>query len=447
MVTLKTPMTLTMPLHPRFSRVHGLRLALASLCTLALSCSLAAQQAAPLSPSVRTEQAAPVAAPEDSATSTFSEDQLKTLLLSKPLYLRACYLDDALSFNEHGIIAGHPTPGSYTLCGVEIEKIHLSKHKVELLGARYGLHFLGALASEDPSTTIDRVRITPRKKFLRISIDREIVVKPKKIKKTHPSKKTSKNPDKIDALKPVSGAAHRSADSQAKSANLDSQSEDQNPKEEAPSEAEQLHASITAAPEAEKPADPNSVTSTTSPAHAAQLLRNALDRIFAPNLDERMKASMPDFWQLYYQAAAAKTDYRPSNPTVLRQNAVDRKARLITNFEPASNEFAQAAAVAGMALYHTVIGPDGKPSEIAVARPIGFGLDENAVASIRNAHFEPALKNGQPVSVLIDLVVQFRIFSQRTGLKNEPPVADKPTKPVPVPTQTPLLPGPYSRPQ
>ena len=77
---------------------------------------------------------------------------------------------------------------------------------------------------------------------------------------------------------------------------------------------------------------------------------------------------------------------------------------LLTKFEPDSNEFAQASGVAGMALYHAVIGPDGKAAEVAVARPIGFGLDENAVAAIRKASFQPAIKDGKPVPVLLDLV-------------------------------------------
>ena len=58
---------------------------------------------------------------------------------------------------------------------------------------------------------------------------------------------------------------------------------------------------------------------------------------------------------------------------------------------------------AGVAIYHVVVAPDGKPSEIAVGRPIGFGLDENAVASIRKASFQPAIKDGRPVPVLVDL--------------------------------------------
>jgi tRNA A37 threonylcarbamoyladenosine synthetase subunit TsaC/SUA5/YrdC len=63
-------------------------------------------------------------------------------------------------------------------------------------------------------------------------------------------------------------------------------------------------------------------------------------------------------------------------------------------------------------------------------------LDESAVAAIRKAKFEPAIKDGKPVPVLLDLVVQFRIFSKRTDVLSPPEPADKPAEPV--------LPGPYS---
>ena len=89
-----------------------------------------------------------------------------------------------------------------------------------------------------------------------------------------------------------------------------------------------------------------------------------------------------------------------------------------------------------MALYHTVIGADGKPGEIAVGRPIGFGLDENAVDSIRKAKFQPAVKDGKPVPVMLDLVVQFRIYSKRTAVVGGAAGTDKPAGPE--------LPGPYS---
>ncbi|MGD0939422.1 MAG: energy transducer TonB [Terracidiphilus sp.] len=354
-------------------------------------------------------------AQEPSKTGGISEEELKQLLVGKTLYLRGGYLDNTLRFDEHGRLAGHSPEGPYTLSAIEINKIRMTKHIIELQGIRYALRFGGKLAYEDSSTAFDRVRITPKKKAVIITVDREIVVIPKKKKEVKAGKarnKKDQSPATAEpAVQPVSAPAELS-------------------------ETEQLKASIAAAPEAERPADAGGVTTTTSPLHATNLLKEALVNIFASGLDERMIAAMPEFWRLYYEAAAAKTDYRPKDPSVLRQNTVDKKALLLTKFEPDSSELAQANGVAGMALYHTVVGADGKAQEIAVGRPIGFGLDENAVAAIRKASFAPAEKDGKPVPVLLDLVVQFRIFSNRTNVHSEAVLSDKPSEPI--------LPGPYS---
>jgi outer membrane biosynthesis protein TonB len=346
-----------------------------------------------------------------------SEEELKHLLVGKPLYLRSGYQDNTLNFNEHGRLIGHSAQGSYTLSAIQIDKVRLTKRKVELDGARYGLHFVGQLAYEDSSKAVDRVRITPRKKVVKITIAREQVVAPRKKKESGRGKQVQ--PQVAVQAQPPAAAEQTEQTAQGESA---------------PSNSDQPSAVIAAEPG--HPAGPKSGATTTSAAHAAQVLNEALDLIFAPGLDERMMAALPDFWKLYYQAATAHTDYRPKDPSVLRQNTVDSKAKLLTTFEPASNEFAQANAVAGMALYHTVIGGNGQPGEIAVGRPIGFGLDENAVAAIRNAKFEPALKDGKPVPVLLDLFVQFRIYSKRTAVAGQPEPADKAAQPV--------LPGPYS---
>jgi TonB family protein len=444
----------------RFSSTSVRRGAVTCCAALALGLALSAQQPeekqqTPSSDATSpdaAQQSAPPAAPEAAAPAqstaaepilpgAVSEEELKRQLVGKPLYLRSGYLDNTLAFNEHGRLIGHSPQGSYTLSGIQIDKVRLTKHKVELEGARYGLHFVGQLAYEDPSKAVDRVRITPKKKVVKITIDRELVVVPKKKKenvKGKPAQPQAAAPTNVPDSAQSGAASSADAQTSAASASPASPSAEGQaaPGGSEMSEADQLKASIAAAPVAERPADPKSVTTTISPAHAAQVLKEAMDIIFASGLDDRMMAAMPDFWKLYYQAAAARTDYRPQDPSVLRQNTVDRKARLLTTFEPASNEFAQANGVAGMALYHTVIGADGKPGEIAVGRPIGFGLDENAVEAIRKASFDPAIKNGKPVPVLADLVVQFRIYSKRTAVAGQPDPADK--------TAVPILPGPYS---
>jgi TonB family protein len=175
---------------------------------------------------------------------------------------------------------------------------------------------------------------------------------------------------------------------------------------------------------------------TTSPAEAAQTLGTALETIFASGIDDQMIATLPDYWRLYYKAVADKADYRPSDPGVLRASQVDKKPHLTKAFEAPSNEYAQNNGVAGMAMYHVLVGPDGRPGEIAVGRPIGFGLDENAVDAIRKATFEPGEKDGKPVPVEVELTVQFRIYSKRTAaVAGDAAKADD---------KAPKLPGPYS---
>lgn len=314
-----------------------------------------------------------------------SEEELRHRLQGKTFYLRGGYSDNELRFDEQGRLAISSPRLSYALSMVQIDRVHLSKHKLELVGIRYGIHFLGASPTEDPLAASDKVRITPKKKVLRISIDRAEVVKPQKQKTKH-----------------VKGGA-----------------------QPAPAPAP-----TDSAPE---------VVETRTQARANQLLEQAIDGIFAPGLDERMIASLPDYWQIFFHEAAAKEEYKPGDPSVLRQSTVDEKARLLTNFEPPSNDMAQTAGVAGVALYHVVVGRDGKPGEVVVGRPIGFGLDESAVDSIRKASFQPAMKGGQPVPVLVDLLVQFRIFSKRTGVTSGETGSAK----VSV-SESPTLPGPYT---
>ena len=365
------------------------------------------------------------------------------MLVGKELFLRGGYLDNTLSFNERGELIGHSPQGSYTLSEIQINRVHLAKHKVVLEGDRYALHFLGALAYEDPTKAVDRVKITPKKKEVKITIDRELVVKQKEPKeKGKPARtaaKTSPAPPKATA---TGTATNTVAPAAPQAATTDAAPSNAAPTLAPPAESEQASesaeakAEIAAAPAAERPADIKSVTTTTLPAHANNVLKDALNNVFAQGFDSRMMASMPGFWKLYYEAVEEKSDYRPNDPAVLSQSAVDKKARLVSVAEPASNEYAQDFGVAGMCLYHVVVGADGKPGEIAVGRPIGFGLDENAVDAIRKATFEPAIKDGNPVSVLLDLIVEFRIYSKRTAQAAPAQTAEKPTEPS--------LPGPYS---
>jgi TonB family protein len=334
---------------------------------------------------------------------------MRQQLEGKTFYLRGGYLDNNLHFNDHGKLDGGSPKASFTLSLVEIDHVRLDKHHLELDGVRYGLHFLGALPSEDQSQAFDKVRLTSKKKPLRITIDREDVVTPKKEK--------PKKEDKSKKAAPAAAKASPAANSPAQQ-----------------SVSTAVPTATTSGQLAET--DRHGVTVTTSQAHANLALRKALDDVFASGIDQRMISTLPAYWQLYYKAVDEKKDFQPSDSSVLRDSQVDRKAHLLSIANPPSNEYAQNNGVAGMAMYHVVVEPDGKAGEIAVGRPIGFGLDESAVNAIRKATFQPALKDGKPVPVDLDVVVEFRIYSKLTAAAE---TASKTPEPAGH-----ILPGPYS---
>ena len=54
------------------------------------------------------------------------------------------------------------------------------------------------------------------------------------------------------------------------------------------------------------------------------------------------------------------------------------------------------------------VGADGEVGEVQVVRWAGFGLDESTVATVRQLHFFPAMKNGTPIPMRVMLRYNFR---------------------------------------
>ena len=154
------------------------------------------------------------------------------------------------------------------------------------------------------------MNVTPKKREVRITIDREIVVRLKE--------KKEKGKAAAKGEKPASGSSSPATESPVDAGT-----------------AADVKSELAAVPASERPADEKSVTTTTSPAHATKVLQDALDNIFAQGFDSRMMAAMPDFWKLYYEAAANETDYRPKDPAVLRENTVDKKAQIANHLRTA----------------------------------------------------------------------------------------------------------------
>jgi periplasmic protein TonB len=78
--------------------------------------------------------------------------------------------------------------------------------------------------------------------------------------------------------------------------------------------------------------------------------------------------------------------------------------------EPEFTPEARQAKFQGTVLVSVVVGADGRTRDIRVLRPVGMGLDQNAVDAVKQWRFEPAKKDGRPVSVYATIEVEFRLF-------------------------------------
>jgi periplasmic protein TonB len=78
---------------------------------------------------------------------------------------------------------------------------------------------------------------------------------------------------------------------------------------------------------------------------------------------------------------------------------------------PAYTAEAMRARLQGVVVLNCVVRPDGKCSDIRVARSLDmeFGLDQQAIASAREWQFRPGTRMGEPVPVLVTLEIGFTI--------------------------------------
>ena len=84
--------------------------------------------------------------------------------------------------------------------------------------------------------------------------------------------------------------------------------------------------------------------------------------------------------------------------------------RPIYDPEPEYSNEARVAKFQGDVVLWVVVGADGIPRDVRVQRLLGMGLDEKAIAAVRNWRFEPAMKDGHAVAVQVSIEVKFRLF-------------------------------------
>ena len=142
---------------------------------------------------------------------------------------------------------------------------------------------------------------------------------------------------------------------------------------------------------------------------------SALDTIFAKGIAE-LVPGLPLWWQPYAQKhflPDGASDYTP--PTLgpdrpMRVGGSVMSPTILIGKEADFNLYAKLMKFQGKVLIHLVVDRNGKATRLNIERGIGLGLDERALTAVRNYVFSPATQNGKPVTVEINMEVNFEIY-------------------------------------
>ena len=82
---------------------------------------------------------------------------------------------------------------------------------------------------------------------------------------------------------------------------------------------------------------------------------------------------------------------------------------LVKEFKPKYTPNAMRAGVQGTVTLAVTVQADGSVGDVKVNKPLHAELDEEAVATVRKWQFKPGTKGGEPVPVLVEIEMTFRL--------------------------------------
>ena len=127
--------------------------------------------------------------------------------------------------------------------------------------------------------------------------------------------------------------------------------------------------------------------------------------------------------------AAQEPVYKVKDPGV--SNPV-----IVSEAKPRYTAAAMRQKIQGSVEMSAIIGTDGKPTEIKVVKSLDgrYGLDDNAVAALKEWRFKPAMKDGKPVRILVTVEMSFALRDDGVFDKTHPlvkaPVVLKDVRPT-----------------
>jgi TonB family protein len=100
----------------------------------------------------------------------------------------------------------------------------------------------------------------------------------------------------------------------------------------------------------------------------------------------------------------------PSTSSAYRVGGEVTVPRILSKAEPVYSEEARKNKLQGSVVLSVVVDASGAPTQIAVLRPLGMGLDEAAIAAVSQWKFSPGTKNGTAVPVFTQIEMTFHLL-------------------------------------
>lgn len=164
-----------------------------------------------------------------------------------------------------------------------------------------------------------------------------------------------------------------------------------------------------------------------NPAHLTnEQAQHTLEAIFTHKLED-FSADLP-YWQPCLAGVLVKdpaahgrvfcfnrnvapnmTSHAPVATSAPRSGGAIIPPRPLDTPQPHYTDVAREAVFNGSTVLWLIVDEHGRPAEIYVASPVGYGLDDKAVDSLARWRFRPAQLNGKPVRVQMTIEIDFKM--------------------------------------
>jgi TonB family protein len=120
--------------------------------------------------------------------------------------------------------------------------------------------------------------------------------------------------------------------------------------------------------------------------------------------------SLRGFFKEPAASTAPSSGVKPALDLPLSGKEMTVKARILSKPEPSYTEAARIAGVTGTVVIKCVFASDGEIRYLVITRALPYGLTSRAVQAARRIKFVPAMKDGRPASMFMQLEYNFNLY-------------------------------------